>query len=103
MINKVQENALLAKVDRKIAFRAIPVRLEDRELLGMYWKQKYYIDCCLPFGLHSAPFIFHQYAEALEWILRRNCRTAETIPYLDDFLMAGKPSSPGTMAHAGGV
>ena len=94
MINKLGRNTLLAKVDIKSAFRTVPVRLEDRELLGIYWKQKYYIDCCLPFGLRSAPFIFNQYAEALEWILRSNYQIPDTIHYLDDFLIAGKPSSP---------
>lgn len=70
------------------------MRCEDRELLGIHWKQKYYIDCCLPFGLRSAPFIFNQYAEALEWILHHNYQIADIIHCLDDFLIAGKPSAP---------
>ena len=94
MINNLGRNALLAKIDIKHAFRTVPVRLEDRELLGIYWKQKYYIDCCLPCGLRSAPFTFNQYTEALEWILHNNYQIPDTIHYLDDFLMAGKPSSP---------
>ena len=85
MINKLGRNTLLAKVDIKSAFCTVSVRLEDRELLGIYWKQKYYIDCYLPFGLRFAPFIFNQYAEALEWILRSNYQIPDTIHYLDDF------------------
>ena len=55
MINKLGRNTLLAKVDIKSAFRTVPVRLEDRELLGIYWKQKYYVDCCLPLACAPHP------------------------------------------------
>ena len=91
MVNKLGRNTLLAKVDIKSAFRTIPVRPEDR---GIHWRQQYYVDCCLPFGLRSAPFLFNQYAEALQWILRHNYQIDDIIHYLDDFLLAGKPSSP---------
>ena len=93
IIRKLGPKTLLAKIDIKSAFRTIPVRLQDRELLGIYWQHKYYIDCCLPFGLRSAPYIFNQYAEALEWILK-NHGIQHVIHYLDDFLIAGKPGSP---------
>ena len=36
MVNKLGRNTLLAKVDIKSAFRTIPVRCKDRELLGMH-------------------------------------------------------------------
>ena len=93
MINRLGSNSLLAKIDIKSAICTLPVRVEDRELLGICWRQKYYVDCCLPFGLRSAPFIFNQYAEALEWILRHNYLIPNIIHYLDDFLIVGKPSS----------
>ena len=93
MINRLGSNSLLAKIDIKSAFHTLPVRVEDRELLGICWRQKYYVDCCLPFGLRSAPFIFNQYAEVLEWILRHNYLIPNIIHYLDDFLIVGKPSS----------
>ena len=92
IIRELGPNTLLAKMDIKSAFRTIPVRPEDRELLGIYWQQKYYVDCCLPFGLRSAPYIFNTYAEALEWILR-NHGIQHIIHYLDDFLIAGEPGS----------
>ena len=47
----------MAKVDLKSAFRMVPVRRQDWELLGMKWKEAYYIDTCLPFGLRSAPYL----------------------------------------------
>ena len=93
MINRLGSGSLLAKIDIKSAFHSLSVQLEDRELLGIRWRQKYYVDCCLSFGLWSAPFIFNQYAEALEWILRHNYLISNLIHYLDDFLIVGKPSS----------
>ena len=66
------KGALLARVDLKSAFRLIPVRREDRELLGIHWRDKFYVDRCLPFGLRSAPFLFNKFAQALEWILHNN-------------------------------
>ena len=93
LIHKQGIRARLAKIDIKSAFRTIPVRHEDRELLGIYWREKFYIDRCLPFGLRSAPFIFNQYADALEWILHHNYSITELLHYLDDFLMVGPPTS----------
>ena len=93
MINWLGSSSLLANIDIKSAFHTLPVRVEDRELLGIHWRQKYYVDCCLPFGLRSALFISNQYAEALEWILRHNYLIPNIIHYLDDFLIVGKPSS----------
>ena len=60
MIHQLGSNTLLAKIDIKSAFRTIPVRVEDQELLGINWRDKFYVDCCLPFGLRSASYIFNQ-------------------------------------------
>eukprot|EP00731_Ephydatia_muelleri_P013543 Em0007g853a len=80
--------ALMAKVDLKSAFRMVPVRVEDWDLLGMYWQGNYYVDTCLPFGLQSAPYLFDQFAVALHWILSSQ-HSVEAIHYLDDFLLVG--------------
>lgn len=93
LIHQQGAGANMAKIDIKSAFRTIPVHQEDRELLGIYWREKFYIDRCLPFGLRSAPFIFDQYASALEWILRHNYSITELIHYLDDFLLVGPATS----------
>ena len=93
MVRRLGSKGELAKIDIKYAFRTIPVQVEDRDLLGIHWHNKFYVDRCLPFGLRSAPFIFNEYAEALEWILHHNYLIADIIHYLDDFLMAGRPGS----------
>ena len=85
--------ASMAKVDLKSAFRMVPVRKEDWQFLGMKWRDNFYVDTCLPFGLRSAPFLFNQFAEALEWILRNNYGLHWLIHYLDDYFLAGPPKS----------
>ena len=80
------------------AFRLIPVQQEDWNLLGIYWKSKYYIDTCLPFGLCSAPFLFNQLADAIQWILQNNHEVHHLLHYLDDFLTAG-PADSNTCNH----
>ena len=41
IVRQLGPSTLLAKIDIKSAFQTIPVRLEDRELLGIYWQEKY--------------------------------------------------------------
>ena len=62
--------ALLAKFYVESAYRIVPVHPDDRYLLGMQWRDKYFIDMALPFGLHSAPYIFSSVADLAEWILK---------------------------------
>ena len=44
----------LAKTDIKSAFRIIPIRPADYNLLDRYWRGNYYFDRCLPMGLASS-------------------------------------------------
>ena len=91
--------ALMAKIDLKSAFRMIPVRRADWELLGIHWQGSYYVDTCLPFGLRSAPYLFNQYAEALHWILQNNYQLSHLIHYLDDYLLMGPPRNHQCQKH----
>ena len=43
------------------------------------------VDMVLPFGLHSAPFIFTSIADLVEWILVHNYGMDFLRHYLDDF------------------
>ena len=86
--------ALMAKIDLQSAFRMVPVRRTDWELLGIHWQNHYYIDTCLPFGLRSAPYLFNQFAMALHWILQTNYDMPHLIHYLDDYLIMEQPDSP---------
>lgn len=99
MLSALGKGSLMAKVDLKSAFRMVPVRRQDWELLGMKWKEAYFVDTCLPFGLRSAPYLFNQFAEALQWILQHNYGLQWLIHYLDDYLIVGAPDSHSCGEH----
>ena len=83
----------MAKVDLKNAFRLCPVRHKDWHLLGIHWRNQFFVDKCLHFGLRSAPYLFNMVADALEWILKNYFETHHCFHYLDDFFFAGPPNS----------
>ena len=86
-INKLGPGTLLSKIDLKDAFRL------DRQILGIHWKQNFYIDTCLPFALTSAPYLFNRFSDALHWILQHNYGVEHFLHYLDDFFTAGSANS----------
>jgi hypothetical protein len=79
----------LVKRDIKDAFRIVPVSVQSRHLLGFIWKGVTYVECCLPFGLRTAPFLFNLFAEGLHWILAQQIDSAIE-HYLDDFIFVVK-------------
>lgn len=89
MIVKAGKGALMGKIDIKNAYRIIPIHPEDQYLLGMKWRDQYYIDLALPFGLRSAPCIFNNLAELFKWILQNNYNVQQLLHYLDDFFTIG--------------
>ena len=58
----------------------------------MFWNGHYYFDKVLPFGLRSAPFLFNQLSDAIEWILLNNCSISFACHILDDFLIIEPPA-----------
>ena len=69
----------------------VPICKEDWQFLGIKWRGRFYVDTCLPFGLHCAPFLFNQFADVLEWILWNNYELHWLMHYLDDCFLAGPP------------
>ena len=92
-IKRFGPGSFLAKTDIESAFKLIPVHPDDSELLGMKWEGKYYHDKVLPFRLRSAPAIFNQLSDALEWILLNKCRISFVCHILDDFLLIQPPAN----------
>ena len=90
---------LLAKLDLKDAFRHVPVRAQDWQLLGCRWNESFYYYVVLVFGLKSAPYIFNLFAEALHWIIQRHI-PASLRHYLDDFLTLSHPGTSPSHANA---
>ena len=87
LIKKVGSGSFLAKTDIKNAFRIIPIRPEDYNLLGMFWKGKYYYDRCMPMGCSSSCSTFEAFSTAIEWIAKHNCQIKHMLHLLDDFLI----------------
>ena len=85
---------LLAKFDVASAYRNVAVHPLDRPLLGVKWRDKYYVDMALLFGLRSAPYIFTAIADAVQWMLTSHHGVDFLWHYLDDFLTMGPPASP---------
>ena len=94
LIVKLGKGALMAKVDIKNAYRIVPIHPDDYYLLGMTWRQHYFVDLALPFGLRSAPYIFNSLADLFQWSLIHNYLVPELLHYLDDYLTLGPPASP---------
>lgn len=84
--------AMMAKFDLKAAYRNVPVHPDDRELLGMVWRDQLFVDMVLPFGLRSAPKIFNAVADALAYMIRQ--KGVDWLEhYLDDYVLVGPPKS----------
>lgn len=54
--------------------------------MGFQWDNKFYKECCLPFGLRTAPFLFNLFAEALHWIVQSWLGWEKTCHLLDDII-----------------
>ncbi|KAJ6000957.1 hypothetical protein N7481_001366 [Penicillium waksmanii] len=84
---------IIIKRDIKDAFRIVPVAEDNQHLLAFQWNNSTYVECCLPFGLATAPFLFNLFAEALHWILQCLLPTFYINHYLDDFIVITQSSS----------
>ena len=93
LIVKTGQGALKSKVDIQKAYRIVPVLPSDRYFLGMKWRDKFFVDLALPFGLWSAPGIFSSLADLFECTLQHNYNVASLLHYLDDFFTHGPADS----------
>lgn len=94
ILMRLGPGALMAKFDVQSAYRNIALRPDERYLFGMRWRDNFFVDLALPFGLRSAPFIFNSVADMVEWILKVNYSVRFLLHYLDDYLTLAPPSSP---------
>lgn len=78
----------MAKFVVESVYRNIAVHPLDRYLLGLKWRNSYYMNLVLPFGLCSAPAILNSVADVVEWILVNNYGIDDLLQYLDDFILA---------------
>ena len=76
----------MAKFDVE-AYRNVPVHPSHHDLLGMKWRDQFYVDLVLPFGLQSPPFIFNSIADMVEWILVDSYQIQDLLHYLETSLL----------------
>ena len=55
MVSRFGPGALIAKFDIEHAYRNVAVHPSQRFLLGMIWRENFYVDLALPFGLRWTP------------------------------------------------
>ena len=86
-IRTVGSSCFLAKTDIKNAFRIIPIRPQDYNLLGICWRGLYYYDRCMPMGCSSSCKTFETFSTAIEWIAQNKLHITHILHLLDDFLI----------------
>ena len=97
ILSKVGKDAYLSKTDIKSAFRLIPVSPSQYNILCYKWKEKFFIDRCLPMGARSSCSIFEMFSSAIEFILK-GLGVEYVIHYLDDFLFISKTQEDCSLA-----
>lgn len=94
LLKQYNSNApYMVKCDLSNAFNSVMVHPHDRHLLGFSWPNAdgetlYYNMNVLPFGLKTAPRIFTEVVDFLEWIIQSKV-PGKVIHYLDDWWACG--------------
>lgn len=86
MIQDLGQHCKLFKSDIKSAYRLIPIKPSDFELLGFRYNDKFYFDKALPFGASVSCITFERFSRFLEFCITFNFESGKLIHYLDDFL-----------------
>ena len=81
LIIQLGKGSYMAKTDICSAFCNVPVHPKDWELLGMHWNGLYFFDKVL----RSAPYIFNQLSDVIQWIAKTNYDIRHILHILDDF------------------
>ena len=76
--------SFLYKKDLKRAYRQIPVDPKDYKFLGYKWRDSYYFDLVLPFGLRSATMACQRTTTAIAYMFKSEFNFS-CINYVDDF------------------
>jgi hypothetical protein len=77
------QNALLAKIDIKSAFRLLKIHPADFDLMGIKFGGSYYIDKCLPMGCSVSCKLFETFSTFLQSVDH----------YLDDLIFMGSANT----------
>jgi hypothetical protein len=77
----------LATTDISMAYRNLPLRVQEYHLFGFKWKQLYYFDKCLPMGCSSSCQIFERFSSSLHSIDQFGMPDGLVFHILDDFFI----------------
>ncbi len=88
----ISPSALLWKANITNAFCTIPIHQSDWGMQGIYWHGLFFINMYLPFGLHSAPYIFTSLIDLFIWICTQHHGLNNLSHFVDDFIYVASPS-----------
>ena len=97
LICRCGPSPFLAKLDIKHAYRLVPIRPSQYNLLCFRWKEKFFVDRSLPMGARSSAFIFEMFSSAIHF-LAKQLGVLWLVHYLDDFLLIS-PSRIGCVEY----
>ena len=97
-VREIGKGCLMSKIDIESAYRCIPVRPADWPLLGLQWRDQYYFDIVMQFGITSATAIFEWYSSAAEYIAQHTCALKHLVHYVDDFMLLNHGLSAAKLA-----
>ena len=86
-VRELGKGCFMSKIDIESAYRCIPVRPLDWPLLGLQWRDKFYFDIVMQFGITSATAIFEWYSSAAQHIAARTYGLKHIVHYIDDFML----------------
>ena len=89
---KLGPAALIYKIDISRAFRQIKIDPRDIDLLGMKFKNQYFIDRSVPFGYRNGSQIFQRCSDAIRFTMQQH-GFPHLFNYIDDLIYTGLPSN----------
>lgn len=84
-IKQFTSPCFLAKTDISMAYRNLPLRVQEYHLFGFKWKQLYYYDKCLPMGCSSSCQMCERFSSSLHSIGQFVMPDGLVLHILDDF------------------
>lgn len=93
---KCGKGALMAKSDIKSAFRLLPIKPAEYNLLGFTFEHAYFINRCLPMGASCSCKKWEILATFLQWVVEYESGKTTLNHYIDDFIFYGKPGTRDT-------
>lgn len=93
IVRAAGQGALISKVDIQNAFRIMPIHKDDIHLFGFVWREKYYLDKCLPMGCSISCALFETFSSALQHVLISKFSFSAVSHILDDFIFVSPAHS----------